>query len=76
MPVLAHAQSAAAEDTDDSQQDDGAHQGHQQGRHAEVGLVDGADAKQRSQEPTRDKRAHDAYDDIEQDALLRVCLSP
>src|SRR5512146_33194 len=62
---LLSASAASTEEIHDRQQDDGAQQGDQHGGDCER-IVDGPDVEDGAQEVTSQERAHDGYDDIDQ----------
>jgi len=66
------ARATAAQQVDDGQQDDGAQQGDCQRPDAEDALVDRRNAQDGRDEDAGDGGAHDAHDDVEQEALLSV----
>src|SRR5690606_23696538 len=64
---------ARAAQVDDREQDQRAERRHHEAPGREA-VVDGTGAQQRTDQPSTDKRTHDADDDVEQDALLSVAL--
>lgn len=63
---------AAPHQVDDGQQDHGPQERDQQGADAEDALVDRRDAQKGRDDDAGDGGAHDAHDDVQQDALLTI----